>query len=103
MDGSLFTLSPKFEWKFVVSATMQLTTSRFLVLTSPLLEEERNIVASANIMQSVDPFLVHRPRPRARLATDDRPMNLAQVNVDDPTDKRLKRYESRSRGYRRQV
>jgi len=53
------------EWKLVVRASVKLAPSGFLILASPLFEEESHIVSSTNFVKVVNPFRVHRPRPWA--------------------------------------
>src|SRR6185312_17241266 len=68
-------------------------SSRFLVLSAPLLEEKGCAVGSTSALNLVDPFELHCPRPRPRLATNDCPVNISEVHRVNRADQRFERNE----------
>jgi hypothetical protein len=72
--------------KLIVSATVQLAAGRLLVLPTPLFEKERDVIASANFVEAVDPFCCDRSTSRTRFTTDNRPVNTPQIYVGDSAD-----------------
>ena len=67
------------QWVFIIRAAMKLAPRRFFVVPAPLLEEESNVVSPADLVKTVHPFASHRSGPRAGFATNDGPMNSAEV------------------------
>src|SRR5262249_53762277 len=64
-------------WQLVPGPALEQAARSLLVRTAPLLEEERDAGTAALIPDVGDPGRIHGPRPRARLATDDHPVDAA--------------------------
>lgn len=57
--------------------------------SSPLLEEEGDVVLSATGQDFFDPVLVNRPESRTAFSTHDDPMNIRQVDGRHGLQQRL--------------
>jgi hypothetical protein len=69
-----------------------LVFSRSLLLhAAPLLEEKWDLGSQALIPNIRDPFLHDRSRTWTRLAADDHPIDLLEIQLPKRTDQRLKR------------
>ena len=75
---------------------MQFPSCCFLIATAPLLEEERDIITSADFVEPFHPFFLHKSGARAGLAADNSPVDTAQVNFTNWSDQGFERNEQSS-------
>lgn len=64
-------------------------TMTLFLHTTPLLEEERDACLLALVANVRHPYRIHRSSARPGLATDDCPINAAQIEIAEWTDKRF--------------
>ena len=91
--GGLKLRDPHLDWQLVPSLPLVDAPRPLLVHAAPLLEEKRCPRNVTGIFDLIDPSNVHGPRARARLAADDRPVNLGQISALCAPDERFKRNE----------
>src|SRR5689334_16904599 len=81
----------------VVGATVEQSAGLALAGAAPLLEEEGYSGLAALVPDRKDPCRTHGPRPRAALASQDDPVDAAQVERAQVLEQGLDRQEPRAR------
>ena len=66
-------------WEFVISSAFETSARLGLANSSPLLEKERDTAPLALVPKRQDPFFLHRPGAGTTLATDNHPIDTAQI------------------------
>src|SRR6266487_1000380 len=74
----------------IVSLAVQNAPGRFLISSTPLLEEESRSRRPTHRFDLIDPLRLHFASARAALSTYDRPMDAAQISFGYGPDQRLK-------------
>lgn len=89
--------------QLVPRPAVELSTGLFLVDAAPLLEKEGNLGGVALFSDVRDPAFLNRPSSRPGLATDDNPVDIAQVKSRQRSKQRFKRQEADVRAHAAQI
>jgi len=83
---------------FIVGPSVQPSTGLVLLHTTPLLEEEGNILTAALPENGKHPFLFHGPCPEAALAANYHPIDPTQIELSEIFEQRFDGQKPHPRG-----
>ena len=81
------------DWHLIPGATFERATRPLFLHSAPLLEEKWDFDSQALIPNVRDPFLHDRSCAGTRLAADDHPIDILEIQLPKRTDQWLKRQE----------